>query len=120
MYISIPDIIRGNVLDASAKNWRIQAILIRKMAKRLLLINSHFPQDMKTIYYTDNSLEKRYLQKYVIYYRTINLMTWTGDINLDFTRNSGHVPQLHSYIEEFNMLKPLNSYPIDFTHKQHK
>ena len=54
MFIAVPDIIRGNVLDVSPKNWLIQAILIRTMDKRLLLINSYFPQDMKTIDYRDN------------------------------------------------------------------
>ena len=59
MYIAVPDSISsGNVLDVSPKYWRIQAILIRTMDTRLLLINSYFPQDMKTIDYRDSGLEE--------------------------------------------------------------
>ena len=58
MFIAVPDIFRGNALDVSPKNWRIQAILIRTMDKSLLLLNSYFPQDMKTFDYMDNGLEE--------------------------------------------------------------
>ena len=78
MFIAVPDIIRGNVLDVSPKNWRIQAILIRTMDMSLLLINSYFPQDMKTVDYGDNELEEILAEIRDVHYRTINLMTLYG------------------------------------------
>ena len=38
-------------------------------------------------------------------------------INADFFRNIGNVQRLHSYIDEYNMLKAWDAYPIDFTHE---
>ena len=118
MFIAIPDIIWGNVLDVSPKNCRIQAILIRTMDKTLLLINSYFPQDSKTIDYQDNGLEEIIAEiRDILSKHQFDDVVWTGDFNTDFTRSSGHVRRLLSYIEENNMLKAWDTYPIDFTHE---
>ena len=120
MFIAVPDIFRGNVLDVSPKNWSIQAILIRTMDKSLLLMNSYFPQDMKTLDYMDNGLEEILAEiRDILLNNQFDEVVWTGDMNADFTRNSGQVQGLHNYIDEYNMLKAWGggAYPIDFTHE---
>ena len=82
MFIAVPDIIRGNVLDVSPNNWRIQAILIRTMDKSLLLINSYFPQDMKTVDYRDNELEEILAEiRDILLNNQFDDVVWTGNIN---------------------------------------
>ena len=88
------------------------------MDKSLLLINSYFPQDMKTVGYRDNGLEEILAEiRDILLNNQFDDVVWTGDINADFTRNSGHVQRLHSYIDEYNMVKAWDAYPIDFTHE---
>ena len=58
MFIAVPNEISGNIEDVSPKHWRLQALLINSVNKRLLIINSYFPQDNRSIEYKDEGLEE--------------------------------------------------------------
>ena len=73
---------------------------------------------MKTLDYMDNGLEEILAEiRVVLLNNQFDEVVWTGDMNADFTRNGGHVQRLHNYIDEYNMLKAWDAYPIDFTHE---
>ena len=49
MFIAIPDVMKENVTDISPSHWRIQEALIKKKNSKIMIINSHFPQDSKSL-----------------------------------------------------------------------
>ena len=57
MFIAVPKIIQNNVTDVSPGFWRIQAVSIKSSSSTILLINSYFPQDPKTMKFDENELK---------------------------------------------------------------
>ena len=58
MFIDISDVMKENVKDISPSHWRIQAALIKKKNSKIMIINSYFPQDLKSLTTLDPQLEE--------------------------------------------------------------
>ena len=72
-------------------HWRVQAILITVQNKCILIINSYFPVDKRTMNLGDNDvLETLEAINSTIDDNEFDTHVWTGDINADFSRNSAH------------------------------
>ena len=84
--------------------------------KRILIINSYFPVDKRTINLDDNdALETLEAINSTIDDNEFDTLVWTGDINADFSRNSGHVRAVDNYVSENNLIKAWNKFEVDFT-----
>ena len=71
-------------------HWRVQAILITVQNKCILIINSYFPVDKRTMNLGDNDvLETLEAINSTIDDNEFDTHVWTGDINADFSINSG-------------------------------
>ena len=92
MSIAIPDVMKENVTDISPSHWRIQAALIKKKNIKIMIINSYFPQDSKSLTTLDPRLEELIaaINSLLMNYQFDGVI-WMGDINADFCRNTKHV-----------------------------
>ena len=116
MFISVPLELRDITKDVSPNHWRVQAIVITVQNKRILIINSYFPVDKRTINLDDNdALETLEAINSTIDDNEFDTLVWTGDINADFSRNSGHVRAVDNYVSENNLIKAWNKFEVDFT-----
>ena len=114
MFISVPLELRDITKDVSPNHWRVQAIVITVQNKRILIINSYFPVDKRTINLDDNdALETLEAINSTIDDNEFDTLVWTGDINADFSRNSGHVRAVDNYVSENNLLKAWNKFEVD-------
>ena len=116
MFISIPLVLRDVTKDVSPNNWRVQAIIINVKNKRILLINSYFPTDKGTVNLGDNeAIETLIAIGSTIEDNEFDTLIWTGDINADFVRNSGHVKAVNNFINDRKLLKTWDKFDVDFT-----
>ena len=121
MFIAIPEKIKSSVIDVSPLNWRLQAVILRTANKRLLLINSYFPQDPRTIDFRSNDLEDILADiKKILDDNEYNDVLLMGDINADFSRHTGFVKRTESFVKEQNMKFSWNKFEVEFTHEYTK
>ena len=118
MFIAIPNPLKGNLIDVSPTNWRVQAIILKLTDKRLLIVNTYFPQDKKTASVQDEELEEIFAEiTNVLEKNQFDDVIWTGDINADFARLSGHTKRTDKFIIDWSLEKAWDKYQIDFTHE---
>ena len=56
MFIAVPNEIKENVSDVSPDHWRVQAVIVQSNEEKILILNTYFPVDPKTIRFNDNEL----------------------------------------------------------------
>ena len=119
MFVAVPEEIKSSVADVSPTNWRIQAIIITtNNGKRLLIINTYFPQDPRTAEFKSDDLEELLTDiKGIFEKNSFNDVVLTGDMNTDFSRNSGSVKRVKHFADEFELFIAWETHPIDFTHE---
>ena len=116
MVIAVPRYINGTFEDVSPNYWRLQAIIIRCSSYKLLIINSYFPVDPKTINFNDEELlETLNHIRHVLNTNQFNQVLWAGDINADFFRNTGHVNTIKQFVDEYNFQCSWELFSTDFT-----
>ena len=117
MFMAIPNSIKEICQDISPGHWRIQAVAISLNKSKLLIINSYFPTDPRTLRFDDHDLlEVLTVIDDIIEKNDFNNLVLTGDINADFIRKSGHVTSVDQFLDEKGMLKAFDIYDVDFTH----
>ena len=117
MFIAVPNEIKEKVIDISPSMWRIQAVLVNTSQSVLLVINSYLCTDNKTqsIDVTD-LIETLDVISEILENNEFNDIIWTGDINADFIRKTGHVHKVNDFLQELNFKKSWDKFSIDFTH----
>ena len=95
MFIAVPENIKNEIADISPAHWRIQAALFTCKYSKLLIINSYFPVDTRTMNPLDipEPLETLEAVKHVIENNEFDELLFLGDINADFLRHSAHCNQ---------------------------
>ena len=118
MFIAMPNTIEEHVTDISPDHWRVQAALIQNKNSNIMIINSYFPQDSKSLIHIDPELEEviAVVNNLLTNYH-FNDVIWMGDINADFNRNTKYVSRLVTYLDDININKSWDSFPIDYTHE---
>ena len=117
MFIAIPNSIKDCCQDVSPGHWRIQAVTITMNSSKLLIINSYFPTDPRTLRFEDRDLIEVFtVINNIIDKNDFANLVLTGDINADFIRNSGHVNSVKQFVEENGLVKALDLFNFDFTH----
>ena len=116
--MAIPDVMKENVTDISPSHWRIQAALIKKKNSKIMIINSYFPQDSKSLTTLDHQLEELIaaINSLLMNYQFDDVI-WMGDVNADFCRNTKHVWRIGAYLNDTKLVKAWDSFQIDFTHE---
>ena len=93
MFIALPNNLKRNVEDVSPNSSRIQAILLKTDSKNILIVNTYFPKDPKTIeYHVNPDLEDvlAVMENLVNSYHCDGIII-AGDLNIDFKRKNGNV-----------------------------
>ena len=54
----MPDYFKNNIQDVSPTYWRLQAALIKTEGSSILIINSYFPVDPRTVKIDENELNE--------------------------------------------------------------
>ena len=119
MFIAVPRSLKSCVHDISPSSWRLQAITISLASSTILLINSYFPTDPKTNNFDDDGLnETLEAIRSVLEKHNFDSVILLGDINCDFSRNTGFARKISSFLLDCNLLKSWDRFDIDFTHFQ--
>ena len=81
-------------------------MILKTGNERLLIINSYFPTDPSTLRFDDAQLMEtlEYIRK-ILDDNVYSSVLWTGDINCDFIRKTGHVNMIENYLTEMNLIK---------------
>ena len=117
MFIAVPNVIKEQVRDISPGHWRIQAVIISTNQSRLLIINSYFPTDPRTVKFDDHELIEIFtIIDNIVDKNDFDNILLFGDINADFLRNSGHVQSVQRYLNERLLTKSWEQFDADFTH----
>ena len=83
------------------RDWRVQAVIVQSNEERILILNTYFPVDPKTIRFNDNELlEILNVIENVLQENEFNFICWGGDINSDFSRNTGFVHSVNQFVGE--------------------
>ena len=116
MFIAVPFYFRTKVLDISPGHWRLQAVLIKTGGSVIMLINSYFPVDIRSVNSDNAELDEMLeILKNLIREHQFSSLLFCGDINCDFLRNSGHVRCIQSFLEETCLVKSWDQFNIDYT-----
>ena len=116
MFIAIPETLKSCVNDVSPAFWRIQAVTIKSASSILLSINSYFPNDPRTANFDDEALIETFDNiKRVIDSNEFDLLCLCGDINADFSRNTGFVNTVQQQVDDLGLSLAWNTHEIDFT-----
>ena len=82
MFVAVPDNYKNIIEDVSPNYWRLQAVILNCANFKLLLINSYFPVDTKTMNFDESELlETLNHIRNVLNMNEFNHILWTGDIN---------------------------------------
>ena len=116
MLIAVPDTFKNIIEDVSPNYWRLQAVILNCSNFRILLINSYFPVDPKTLNFDDSELlETLNHIRSVVNINEFNHILLAGDINSDFLRNTGHVNVVKQFVQEYDFQPSWNMFNVDFT-----
>ena len=113
LFIAIPDYFKNSIHDVSPSFWRLQAVLVKTQGSIILLINSYFPVDPRTMNIDENELSEVFQNiRNVINENNFSSFLLCGDINCNFMRNTGHVRCVSNFVDEYSW----DSFQVDFTH----
>ena len=119
MFIAFPEIFKSNIKDISPDNFRVQAIILDTNTKKVMIINTYFPQDPKTVrYHHDPELEEVFaLIEHIIGTNQCDDILLLGDMNIDFHRNNGHAKRLDSFLTSNILEASWRRFDVDYTHE---
>ena len=96
IFIALPGNLRNKVKDISPNSSRVQAMVLDTDSEKLMIINTYFPQDPKTVTYElDSDMEEALavIENMMDSYQCNNVLI-VGDLNTDFIRNNGRVKKI--------------------------
>ena len=103
--------------NISPQHWRLQAIKIRLDSASLVVINSYFPNDLHTANFDDTALNEILEEiKALIDGHEFNYLLLLGDLNTDFSRNTGHVRTVSQFKEDYGLVAAWDKFEADFSH----
>ena len=93
MFVYLPVDLMNKVKDVSPNTSRVQAMVLDTDSEKLMIINTYFPQDPKTVTYElDSDMEDALavIENMMDSYQCNNVLI-NGNLNTDFIRNNGRV-----------------------------
>ena len=92
-------------------------MIIKVQLKKILIINTYFPVDPRTVGGENIELENVLAEiSNLINSTNFDSLHLVGDLNCDFLRNSSHVEAIKNFITRLDFYSVWRDYPIDFTH----
>ena len=113
----VPKYLRKHTKVMNCESWRLQPILFKFGNKEILIINSYFPTDPKTI----NSENQDLISTLAVVTNLIETTTFhslylAGDLNCEFMRKSSHVRAVREFMTRLNLVSVWDYHDVDFTH----
>ena len=113
MFVEFPDKLKERFNDVSPAHWRVQAVTFDST----LIVNVYLPTDPGTINYNDQELcETLEVVQSVLETNHADKVIITGDFNSDFSRDTGHVNDVKTFIESAGLKMSWSRFDVDFTH----
>ena len=113
MFTAVPNKLKERFSDVSPSNLCLQAVLL----DTLLILNVYLPTDPGTIQFNgDELIETLEVIKNVIEINQPMQVFIAGDLNTDFSRNTGHVHSVSDFVDELGLLTAWRRFYADFTH----
>ena len=113
MFVAVPDKFKERFNDVSPTHWRVQAVTFDST----LMISVYLPTDPGTIQYNDQELmETLGVIQNVLETNFASQVILTGDFNSDFSRNTGHVNDVKTFIENTALKMSWSRFHVDYTH----
>ena len=113
MFVAVPDKFKERFNDVSPNHWRVQAVTFDST----LIISVYLPTDPGTMNYNDQELtETLGVIQNVLESNLASQVILTGDFNADFSRNTGHVNDVKTFIENAALKMSWSKFHVDFTH----
>ena len=117
VFIAVPNEIKEIIQDVSPNNWRVQAIVVRTLTSKILIINSYLLTDTQLQdFETSVVLNTLSAINDVINDNEFDNLMWTADLNADFNRNTTFVKVISEFIDTKDLIKSWDKFPIDYTH----
>jgi endonuclease/exonuclease/phosphatase family metal-dependent hydrolase len=117
MFIAVPAEIKEHVTDVSPSHWRVQAVIVSSDDSKVLIINTYFPTDPKVQDFDSSELLTTLLSiEDVMKRNDYDSAVWAGDINADFSRRTRFTGIIKTFIDQNQLKKSWDKFPIDFTH----
>ena len=113
----LPKKLRKFSKTLNCESLRLQPVLFQFGGKEILIINSYFPTDPKTINVDNSELVATLaILTNLIETTTFQSLYLAGDLNSDFLRNSSHVQAVREFLSRLNLIKLWDTHDVDFTH----
>ena len=122
MFIALPVNLRNKVKVISPNSSRVQAIVLDTDSEKLMIINTYFPPDPKTITYElDSDMEDVHaaIENMMDSYQCNNVLI-VGDLNTDFIRNNGRVKRFDMFLSSNTLESSWKKFDVDYTHEFEK
>ena len=117
MFIAIPENLKNNAVNISPEHFRIQSIIVSFNNKKIMLVNAYLPTDPQTQVFDDAKLLEVLEEiRSLIQNHDFDYFCLLGDLNADFSRNSGHVKTIRRFKEELNLGHSWENFGADFSH----
>ena len=108
MFIALPVDLRNKVKDISPNSSRVQAMVLDTDSEKLMIINTYFPQDPKTVTYElDSDMEDALavIENMMDSCQCNNVLI-VGDLNTDFLRKNGRVKRFDMFLSSIPLSHP--------------
>ena len=115
--VIIPKHLRKCTKVINCDSWRLQPVLFNCGGKQILIINSYFPTDPKTIAGENQELVSTLAELVnILETTTFDTLYLAGDINTEFMRRTSHVQAVRDFMLRCNLVSLWDYYEADFTH----
>ena len=113
----IPKGWRKHLTILNSQSWRIQPLLLKLKRKSILIINSYFPTDPRTVNSENVELANVLAEvRNILSSNDFDSVYLVGDLNCNFLRNSSHVESISEFMNNHNMVTLWRDFTVDFTH----
>ena len=119
MFIALPVNLRNKVKDISPNSSRVQAMVLDTDSEKLMIINTYFPPDPKTVIYgLESDMEDvlAVIENMMDSYQCNNVLI-VGDLNTDFIRNNGRVKRFDMFLSSNTLESSWKKFDVDYTHE---
>ena len=111
--------LRNEFKEIPPNSSRVQAILLDTGSEKLMIINTYFPQDLKTVTYElDSDLEDTLavIENMLDSYQCKTVLI-VGDLNTDFIRKNERVERFERFLSSITLETTWKIFNVDYTHE---
>ena len=115
--VIMPKHLRKSTKIIKCDSWRLQPILFQCGGREILIVNSYFPTDPRTINGENQELVRTLAELLnIIETTTFHTVYLAGDLNTDMLRRSSHVQAVRDFMTRCSLVSLWDYHEVDFTH----